>query len=150
MYSRKTIVVALLTNKYAGNLEREATAFCTGIIGDCEVGEEQVDREIGRKFEEYVVQVADEHGCYRPTTCNSVDAEVMETFKEIDCEWNEAVFIFFEPNVPRELLVLVDERAKDFFENSLDWRGDKRNIKYNGLVVMEKDLKISSEVIYTI
>jgi hypothetical protein len=28
------------TEQYAGNFEREMCAYCTGILGDCEVGED--------------------------------------------------------------------------------------------------------------
>lgn len=150
MYDSKIIVVALLTDSYAGNFEREATAYCTGVIGECGVGDKYVDENLRDEFEGYVVKVPDDHGCYRPTTCSADEAGVSATFADVDCKWNEAVFIYFEPNVPRKLLEIVDKRAKEFFSTVPDWRGEPRNIKYNGLVVMERDIKISSNVIYTI
>jgi hypothetical protein len=69
--------VIIDTNKYAGNFERELCAYCTGIIGECEVGDDLVPsfqeyiKTIGwkeNKFEEVVAQVADDHGCERPVS----------------------------------------------------------------------------------
>lgn len=64
------------TNSYAGNFEREMTAYCTGVIGECEVGEELIEsfnNEIASKFniqsdhfEDILEQRSDEDGCYRP------------------------------------------------------------------------------------
>jgi hypothetical protein len=34
-------ILCLDTDHYAGNFERETTAYATGVIGDCEVGDEQ-------------------------------------------------------------------------------------------------------------
>ena len=33
------------TDSYSGNFEREMCAYCTGQIGDCEVGIEHADNE---------------------------------------------------------------------------------------------------------
>ncbi len=61
------------TDMYAGNFERELTAYCTGVIGDCGVGQERAKLfvkecpEQENEMAELVEQVADEHGCYRPT-----------------------------------------------------------------------------------
>jgi len=64
------------TNSYAGNFERELTAYCTGVIGECEVGEELVDNfndEIAFHFNipcdyfsDSLEQRADDYDCYRP------------------------------------------------------------------------------------
>jgi hypothetical protein len=64
------------TDKYAGNFERETTAYATGVLGDCQVGDEQstqffaetdgVADSILDEIENSVLQVPDEHGCYRP------------------------------------------------------------------------------------
>lgn len=61
-------IFAIDTDQYAGNFEREMTAYCTGRVGDCGVGgnfanmydEDEVDEEF-----ENVTQISDE-GCYRP------------------------------------------------------------------------------------
>jgi hypothetical protein len=66
MNLKKGYAFIIDTNEYAGNFERELTAYCTGIIGECEVGKEFVDEEITSIFEENIQQVCDDHGCPRP------------------------------------------------------------------------------------
>lgn len=65
------------TDQYAGNFERELTAYCTGIVGDCHVGEEFLDEKISPGifdnvldlFENAVEMVPDEeYGYMRSTT----------------------------------------------------------------------------------
>ena len=57
------------TDKYSGNFEREMTAYLTGRIGECEVGDSQAksfENEVGEVFDN-VIDVADEdNGCMRP------------------------------------------------------------------------------------
>lgn len=72
----KNYVLLINTNSYAGNFEREMTAYCTGVIGECEVGEEEIENfnnqianhfNISEDFFENVLeQRPDEDGCYRP------------------------------------------------------------------------------------
>lgn len=57
------------TDSYAGNFEREMTAHITGVIGECEVGEEFIDEDFPFPGVENVEQVSDDNGCYRPTSC---------------------------------------------------------------------------------
>ena len=56
------------TDHYAGNFERELTAYCTGHIGECGVGAEKA--EMYEDEEKYrfnnIEQKADDHGCHRP------------------------------------------------------------------------------------
>lgn len=65
------------TNQYAGNFERDMTAFVTGVWGDCEVGKktandfkeqhpEYLDVRKFSIFWDMMVQVPDENGCKRP------------------------------------------------------------------------------------
>jgi hypothetical protein len=94
------------TDKYAGNFEREMCAYLTGATGDCEVGTERVDEEISAKFEMDIQQVADDHGCYRPTSL-----------------WGgptghcESVAIFFENKPTAEQINIMKERAMEFGES---------------------------------
>jgi hypothetical protein len=60
------------TDSYAGGVERELTAYVTGVVGECEVGEEfaelmrqEVDEEIAEQLEDLMDMVADDHGCLR-------------------------------------------------------------------------------------
>jgi hypothetical protein len=94
------------TDSYAGNFEREMTAYLTGIIGECEVGEELVEREIKKKFEQYVQSVPDEHGCYRPTSC----------WKSPNSKSYNSVAIFFYNKPTQEQIDFLKERVKNFDE----------------------------------
>lgn len=55
------------TDKYSGNFEREMCAFATAQVGECGVGEDEVDpsHPYATWWEENIVQVND-NGCYRP------------------------------------------------------------------------------------
>jgi hypothetical protein len=93
------------TDKYAGNFEREMCAYLTGTTGDCEVGQSRVDQEITDKFEMDIQQVADDHGCYRPTS--------LWTGSTGHCN---AVAIFFENKPTEEQISIMKERAMEFGE----------------------------------
>ena len=62
------------TEQYAGNFEREMTAYCTGVIGECGNGDEHAKQfkeacpEMMSLMDEIVASVPDEHGCYRPAS----------------------------------------------------------------------------------
>ena len=61
------------TESYSGNFEREITAYCTGRIGDCEVGDGEASifrKEVGDPDKIFggVLDIPDEHGCSRPTS----------------------------------------------------------------------------------
>ena len=69
-------ILCLDTDKYAGNFERETTAYATGVLGECEVGDKEstlffaetdgVDSSILDEIDDKILQVPDEHGCHRP------------------------------------------------------------------------------------
>ena len=90
------------TNKYAGNFEREMTAFLTGIVGECEVGEEMVEK-LPISFDN-VMLVNDDHGCGRPTSC----------YMEPKSGENNSVAIFFETRPTDEQISFIKERVKLF------------------------------------
>ena len=60
------------TNQYAGNFEREMTAYLTGHVGECEVGYDMAKsfrKEVKEKnLFKGVASVPDEYGCFRPAT----------------------------------------------------------------------------------
>ena len=62
------------TDSYAGNFERELTAFCTGVVGECGKGEEEADAFRGEHpdrvefYEDLMLQEPDDHGCRRPAS----------------------------------------------------------------------------------
>lgn len=64
-------VFVIDTKKYAGNFERELCAYVTGIIGECEVGDEEAkefaqDHSGDNPFEEIIEMPPDDNGCHRP------------------------------------------------------------------------------------
>ncbi len=72
-------VFVIDTDAYAGSFEREMVAYCTGEIGECEVGKESAELyrdQLGLKEYEgsfadngndpCVMRRADDHGCARP------------------------------------------------------------------------------------
>lgn len=72
------------TNAYAGNFEREMCAFMTGQVGECEVGEKQAAiycaTPPAHSWEDRVMQVADDNGCYRPVSLWGPGAENVAIF----------------------------------------------------------------------
>ncbi len=63
-------LVIIDTEQYAGNFERELCAYCTGHVGECEVGDDEADifekEEPGCKLFQNVTLEPDENGCHRP------------------------------------------------------------------------------------
>ena len=100
--SKKGYAFVIDTDSYAGNFEREMTAHITGIIGECEVGKEYIEK-LSIDFEEIVKQVPDENGCRRPTDCwESPNGSY------------DSVAIFFEKRPTTEQIEFMKERAKTF------------------------------------
>lgn len=63
------------TNMYSGNFERCLCAYMTGVIGDCGVGDDvqgivrgDFDEKTRATLDDLVMQVTDDHGCYRPVS----------------------------------------------------------------------------------
>jgi len=92
-------ILILDTDKYAGNFERDLTAYATGHVGECEVGDDQaelfneagVSQEIIDELEDKILSIPDEHGCSRPceiqTTPSWVDDGMGTQYKQsIDVE----------------------------------------------------------------
>ncbi len=68
----KHYVFVVDTEQYAGNFEREMTAYMTGHVGDCEVGSsesEQFSKDTATEAiadGNLVINKPDDRGCYRP------------------------------------------------------------------------------------
>ena len=95
------------TDSYAENFEREMCGYMTGEIGDCNVGDNEVEMFItdypgNTDFEVIVTRFPDKHGyCCPVTVCGD--------------EYND-VAIFLETRPTDEQLVLMRERARKFAE----------------------------------
>lgn len=123
-------ILVIDTNAYSGNFERQMTAFCTGQVGDCEVGYREALRFVAEVPEDTRVEMArivdrrpDEHGCKRPTSVWPTPGRVNNgrgmCFDAADYEGKaypayESVAIFFNQIPPTELLDLIVLRAEKF------------------------------------
>jgi len=96
--------IVIKTNQYAGNFERELCAHLTGIIGECEVGEEYVDEAITEIFEESVAQMADDNGCRRPVSLGSQNEGAS----------GQDVVIYFDYEPTKEQVEIIKERLLTF------------------------------------
>lgn len=120
------------TNEYAGNFEREMTAFITGVVGECEVGDEYVDQEITEMFDEEIQHASDDNGCYRPC----------EVYK------GDSVAIFFNSKPSDALIETMKSRAYLFNDKrkQLDRWNPESDIKilgFKGIEVSRNNEEIS-------
>ena len=116
-------IVRVQTDSYAGNFERQMTAFCTGMFGQCEVGKAEANRfnkEVeDLPFEDIIESFPDEYGCWRPCTMGGDD--------------NTEVLMFFGLMPTAMHLDLIASRAKVF--------GEENNIKIEGFLLSELKVK---------
>lgn len=122
-------LLVIKTDKYAGNFERELTAYCTGVIGDCEVGDEEagkfhdeVDEKYHDLFYDYVGSEPDDHGCYRPCDLDELDTTTP----------TQSFVIFFCAKPTIEMENIMKERIEDFCANHKDFSGNPDPIKVLG------------------
>lgn len=69
--------IVIHTDKYAGNFERELTAYLVGQIGDCEVGLDYIQGSYPEDFEFIVEQRSDENGIRRPCGICPIDNSLL-------------------------------------------------------------------------
>lgn len=120
------------TSEYSGNFERELTAYMTGVVGECEVGEKYVEEEFTEFFDELIEQVADDNGTYRP-------CKVYPNNKPSN-HVNSSVIIYFYDKPSNKIIKILKERAEDFplvTENKLNILG-YRLVKFTTKVVEEE------------
>lgn len=74
MFSVPKFGLVVDTEQYAGNFERKITAFCTGVVGDCNIGNREAsdfrerfgDEAMDSNYNDLLYFMSDEHGCSRP------------------------------------------------------------------------------------
>lgn len=104
--------IIIETDQYTGNFERELTAYCTGEIGDCEVGELEANEFIADFSDESPFsfdfdRVGDEYGCFRPVKMELND----------DCQYNSLRIFIDQSGLPSvEELKLIYDRAVKYSE----------------------------------
>lgn len=119
------------TNKYSGNFEREMCAYATGQIGECGVGEDEVDENMphAKWWEEHVIHQEDE-GCYRPVALSATPGYINDgmgghyedTPENRELAYAAAVEKMIAYYKPRYVAVERRLREKDFEEEN-DGRG---------------------------
>lgn len=143
-------ILVIKTDAYAGNFERGMCGYCTGMVGDCGVGEEEaqifydemgltpddfnwkdggvdvkyISEDWDNPFGLVVTSRADDHGCRRPTTMCDSDPD----------DRNTAVAIFFSKKPTDELINTMMERAYRYCQeycpnNESEYMRHKINIK---------------------
>ncbi len=135
-------VVAVDTNRYAGNFEREMVAFMTGQIGECGVGDAEADeaKEALKNldwFEEHTVQVADDNACERPASIWPTPERLLDAPASRPMYNSVAYFVDEVP--PREVLAELTTRAQDYCtENGIEYRGLRLlKAQYREVVIQE-------------
>ena len=102
------------TDEYAGNFEREMTAYITGCVGDCGVGEEMkklYEKEFGVNeyedsiFSDLLEHRPNEYGCCRPCSM----------WPDQSGKFN-SVGIFFIKKPKSKIIELMKKRANKFAE----------------------------------
>jgi ribosomal protein RSM22 (predicted rRNA methylase) len=129
------------TTDYAGNFERELTAYCTGCIGECEVGRAEAAKfnldtgynDDTNPFYDLVAPCPDDHGCFRP--CSIWEGKTSSRSKFV----YNSVAIFFYEKPSSELIELMKTRAQNFTK---DLQGSvqkmlKPNFKINGFRLLK-------------
>ena len=92
------------TNKYSGNFQREFCAYLTGRIGECGVGGELIDKEADYSlFQDSVIDMPDDHGCYRPASI----------WPSPDKSYN-SVIIYFDKCPTDEQIAFMKDKADNF------------------------------------
>jgi len=150
------------TDKYAGNFERPMCAYMTGTTGDCEVGSEearQFENEYDGIFDDIIMQVADEHGCYRPVTAwptpgwgndgmGKHERLTEENAKKFHYPAYMSVAIFFQEKPSQEIIDVMKKRAYEYIElYKKDKYGGVITISGFRLIKHDVEIKQTEEVV---
>lgn len=133
------------TDSYAGNFEREMTAYMTGVIGDCGVGYEMMqkfhqevpDMIVNKEsvFIDRLLLIPDDHGCKRP--CSIWKSDNSSSYNSV------AIFFSDKPS-DNELSFLINRShkfVKDKPKECLFWKftqNDRETINILGFQLLEQ------------
>ena len=131
-------VIIIDTTEYAGNFEREMTAYATGIVGECEVGgslaeDFRTDHPDYELFNDMIDQVPDDHGCRRPCKAVSHDGNKCES-----------VAIYFTIKPTKEQLEFITNRAIEYFS----LYNDKVEVLKSRLMVVTTKTTLDAAYLY--
>ena len=116
----KQYILVIDTDSYAGNFERQITAYCTGVVGDCGKGEEERKIFLAESEEEFDLEFRNEDGRGRP--CK------IWWSKDSICN---SVAIFFGSKPSKEVVLFVKSRADKY--------GELNNIKILGIRLLTEE-----------
>lgn len=132
----KEYVIIVRTDSYAGNFERELCAHLTGIVGDCEVGDDYVDENVESIFEGIVKHMPDDNGTRRPVSLGG--CKKTREFTSND------VVIWFDSIPTPEQQAIIKERAETFNQIHVIKYNWNKKIKIESIILREIDTTINS------
>lgn len=137
--TRTEFILAIDTTEHAGSFEREMCAFCTGQVGECEIGSKQADafnawyaasHGDGNPFDVIVDLVMDDTGILRPCVKLPTpgrwsdglgrhfdDADLDPAKGQMKYPALETVGIYFNSRPSQRLRDIVITRAWEFCQN---------------------------------
>lgn len=132
-------VFLIKTDSYAGNFERPMCSYATGQYGDCGVGDKEAvmfEKECPGNFdfEDLILMVTDEHGCYRPASIWEYDN---------NCE---TVAIFFNDRPTDGQLLLIRQRAMKFASVTDPCDGKHNTITIMGFELVKYSVTVEQSV----
>jgi len=135
-----TYAIIIDTDQYAGNFEREATAYATGCVGECEVGKNMADDfhtdYPDMQFSEKINQIVDDHACHRPVEIVTNDEGIYNSFA-----------IHFDEKPTVEELKFISERVKEYFK--LYWNKKvKVNFLRSKIIQIDKTTTVTDLSVY--
>ena len=132
----KEYLIIVRTDSYAGNFERELCAHLTGIVGDCEVGDDYVDENIESIFEGNIKTPPDDNGTRRPVSLGGCS-------KTREFNSNDVV-IWFDSIPTEEQQAIIKERAETFNQIHVIKYNWNKAIKIESIILREVEVNINS------
>jgi hypothetical protein len=143
------------TDQYSGNFEREMCAFMTGAVGQCGVGEDEVEMyEANGQFMELSEKTQnepDDNGCFRPASIwptpnrwNDGDGNMFDGDPTGKFRAYESVAVFFCQRPTSEEIAFMKQRAHDFvpvqLKNQRRFDKEAAPLKIKGFRLIEQQV----------
>lgn len=151
-------VFSIDTTEYAENFDRELTAFCTGQLGDCHVGELQTHsweldcpKGLQNYFNTTIIRHRDDQGCFRPCTMLSTPGFWATAYGGVypDNKWDtkkkkypayQSVGILFEKYPNKKAIDYIINRSKQYRTRYLKEPINIINYRVLKIVAEQKEL----------
>lgn len=142
------------TNLYAGNFEREMTAFATGVLGECEVGDSMLEDffeaaaafgygvdpdelDAISPFEDLMKQKPDGEGCNRPCSISMQHGQ------------HNSVEMYMEQRPSERDLAFITERIRAFPAVIANQQFGTKGLKILGIKLISRTIVTTDEVVLT-